>query len=75
MNRVTFTIIGYLLLLIGMISIILGFIGLSFKPLLILDRALGPLGSFIFKMVLIFGGMIMFYMSRMPPDEEDLSTD
>ena len=70
MNRVTFTVLGYVLLLIGMLSMILGFIGLSLQPLAFLERTLGPLCSFIVKLTMVVVGLIMFYMSRIPPEED-----
>lgn len=70
MNRVTFTVIGYLLILFGMISLVLAFIGLSFAPLSFLDRLIGPLGSFLVKLLMVIGGMILFYVARVPQDDD-----
>ena len=70
MNRITFTVLGYVLLLLGMLSLILGFIGLGLKPLVFLDHTFGPLGSFLVKLLMVLGGMIMFYMSRVPAEED-----
>jgi len=70
MNRVTLTVVGYVLLLLGFLSLILGMIGLSLKPLTFIDNAAGPLGSFLIKLLMIVMGMIIFYVNRMPPDEE-----
>ena len=70
MNRVTFTVVGYGLVLIGFLSLILAMIGLSLKPLVFIDRSLGPLGSFLVKLLMIVFGMIILYMSRVPMDDE-----
>lgn len=70
MNRVTFTVIGYLLILFGMIALVLGFIGLNLAPLSFLDRLAGPLGAFLIKLLMVIGGMIMFYVARVPQDND-----
>ncbi len=69
MNRVTFTVVGYLLVLIGFISLILGMIGLSLQPLVWIDRLLGPLGSFLVKLLMVVFGMIVLYMSRVSHED------
>ena len=70
MNRVTWTIIGWLLFLFGFISIILGLIGLNITPLVFIDRMFNPLFAFLIKLILIIAGIIIFYMSRLPQEEE-----
>jgi hypothetical protein len=70
MNRVTFTVIGYLLFLTGFVALILGLIGLSLQPLVFLDNYVGPLGSLFVKLLMVVLGMIIFYVSRVPIDEE-----
>jgi len=69
MNRVTFTVVGYVLVLLGFLSLILGMIGLSLQPLVWIDRSMGPLGSFLIKLLMIVFGMIMLYMSRVAHEE------
>ena len=69
MNRVTFTVVGYLLVLIGFISLILGMIGLSLQPLVWIDRLLGQLGSFLVKLLMVVFGMIVLYMSRVSHED------
>lgn len=69
MNRVTFTVIGYVLVLIGFLSLILAMIGLSLSPLVWIDRSLGQLGAFVTKLLMIVVGMAMLYMSRVPQEE------
>ncbi len=69
MNRVTFTVIGYVLIVVGFVALILGMIGLNLKPLAFLDGVIGPLGSFLIKLLMIIVGFIMFYMSRVPMEE------
>ena len=70
MKRPVITLLGYILFLFGCISIILGFIGLSFTPLAFIDE-LNPLASFLTKLSLILIGFIIFYMSRVPREEEE----
>jgi uncharacterized membrane protein len=70
MRRPLLTLLGYILFLFGCISVILGFIGLSFTPLAFLDR-LNPLASFLLKFSLILIGFILFYMSRVSREEEE----
>ena len=70
MNRVTWSIIGWLLFLLGFISIILGLIGLNITPLVFIDRVFNPLFAFLIKLILIIAGIIIFYMSRLPAEDE-----
>jgi len=69
MNRVTYTVVGYILIVIGFVSLILAMIGLNLKPLTFIDNYAGPLGSFLIKLLMIIVGFIMFYMSRVPMEE------
>lgn len=69
MNRVTYTVLGYVLIVLGFVSLILAMIGLRLQMLIFLDEWLGALGSFLAKILMIVIGMIMFYMSRMPDDD------
>lgn len=66
-NRVTFTILGYVLLCIGFLSVILGAIGLRFGPLAFIDEGFSPIVSFTIKLCIIIAGVVMFYMSRIDP--------
>ena len=70
MKRVHFTILGSILILLGFLSLILGFIGLKFTPVGFIDDLFSSLVSFIIKLVMIFGGFIMFYMSRVNFEED-----
>ena len=70
MNRVTYTVIAYLLIVLGFVSLILAMVGLSLKPLTIIDDMAGPLGSFLIKILFILVGFIMFYMSRLPIEDD-----
>ena len=69
MNRVTYTVIGYVLIVVGFVALILGMIGLNLKPLTFIDELAGPLGSFLVKLLMVIVGFIMFYMSRVPQEE------
>lgn len=69
MNRVTYTVIGYVLIVVGFVALILGMIGLNLKPLAFLDSTIGLLGSFLVKLLMVIAGFVMFYMSRVPMEE------
>lgn len=69
MNRVTYTVIGYILFATGVISLILGSIGLSLFPLSYIDRNTSPLTAMIIKFIILIVGIVMFYMSRVNPEE------
>lgn len=69
MNRVVYTVVGYVLLCIGFLSIILGLIGLRFAPLAFIDEYFSTIISFVIKLCLIIGGIVMFYMSRINPED------
>lgn len=69
MNRVTITIIGAVLFLMGFLALLLGLIGLSLTPLMFIERAFSPLGAFIAKITLLVLGFILFYVGRLSDDD------
>lgn len=71
MNRVTFTVVGYVMLTLGFLSIILSLIGLRLVPISFIDEFFSPVVSLLIKLSLIVGGIIIFYISRVNPDQED----
>ena len=67
MNRVVFTVLGYVLMTVGILSLILGTIGLRLQPISYIDKLVSPLTAFIVKLMLVVVGVILFYRSRMNP--------
>ena len=67
MNRVVFTVLGYILMTVGILSLILGTIGLRLQPISYIDRHVSPLTAFIIKLMLVVVGVILFYRSRINP--------
>lgn len=67
-KRGYFTIIGYVLFLLGFLSILLSLVGLQLKPLAWIS-GLGLYGILI-KIFMLFGGMIIMYFSKFPPRDE-----
>ncbi|MEL6389851.1 MAG: hypothetical protein AAFQ02_06790 [Bacteroidota bacterium] len=69
MNRVTVTVLGFVLFGTGFVALLLGLMGLSLSPLVFLDRLLNPLGSFVAKIIIMLVGFIMFYVARTADEE------
>lgn len=67
------TIIGFLLFLGGFMAIMLTLVGLQLTFLSWI-HSFGTGISIIIKLVMVFGGLIIMYISKMPPEEEDLET-
>lgn len=57
------TIIGFVLFLLGFLSIVLSTIGLNLDMLKFLE-SFGRGVSFAVKLLMVFGGMILFYVGR-----------
>ena len=67
MNRVVLTVLGYVMLTVGVLSLILGAIGLRLQPISFIDRSFNPLTAFVIKLVILIIGIILFYRSRINP--------
>jgi uncharacterized membrane protein len=67
MNRVVLTVLGYVLMTAGILSLILGTIGLRLQPISYIDKAVSPLTAFIIKLLMVIVGIVLFYRSRMNP--------
>jgi uncharacterized membrane protein len=63
MNRNLVTLLGFILFLVGFISIVLSLVGLELS-ILKFTNYFGKLGSLIIKIIMIFGGMAIFYIAR-----------
>ena len=60
-RRGTLTLIGFILLFIGVISFVVNLVGLNFRPLIWLN-AFGKGPGVIFRLVIIFLGAILMYI-------------
>lgn len=61
------TLIGFILLALGLVSLILSMVGLKLDFLFFVN-ALPPAGRLLVQIIMIFGGVILMYWSRV--DEE-----
>ena len=69
MNRPVWTIIGFVMFAIGILSVILALVGLKFTFLnFIYNHGVVTL---IIQLFLLFGGMIILYVSRTSEEEEE----
>ena len=69
MNKGLFTLIGYVLFILGFLSILFMLVGLQLSPLRWMSH-LGPLGSLALKLLMIFGGLIIMYISKFSGDAD-----
>lgn len=70
MNRGIITASGYILFALGFLSILLSIVGLQLTPLKWLSN-LGAGPSIIIKISMLFGGLIIMYISKMPPEDQE----
>lgn len=68
MNRPVWTIIGFVMFAVGILSVILALVGLKFTFLEFIYNH-GVL-TLIIQLFLLFGGMIILYVSRTSESEE-----
>ncbi len=68
-NRPFWTVIGFVMFTIGIISLILSLVGLRFTFLSFLHNY--SLGYTIFVLTLLFGGMVILYVARTEIEELD----
>ncbi len=68
MNRPVWTIIGFVMFAIGILSVILALVGLKFTFLNFIYNH-GVL-TLVIQLFLLFGGMIILYVSRTSEEEE-----
>jgi len=64
------TIIGFIMFLLGFLSLVLSMIGLNLSILNFLE-SMGRGLSFAIKLLMVFGGMILFYVARTLEIEEE----
>lgn len=70
MKKGVLSVVGFLLLLFGLLSIILSLTGLQLSLLAWIDN-LGGLLSMVIKVIMIFGGVVLMYLDIGVQDEED----
>ena len=67
--KLKLTIIGFVLFLFGMLALILSLVGLKLSFLTWIDSP-GRGFGFLIRIIMIFGGMILFYVGRTLEIEE-----
>jgi len=63
MNKTTLTIIGFLLLMLGVISLVLTLVGVQLSYLLWID-AMGKGIGFVLRLIMVLTGVVMIVLSR-----------
>jgi len=71
--RTLFMILGFVLFILGMLSLVLVLIGANFSYLAWMDKPGSPRGLLI-RLFMIGGGLIMSYMALNPTEEEQSDT-
>jgi len=69
MHRPVWTIVGFIMFSIGILSIILALVGLKFTLLGFLYNH--GIVTFIIQLILLFGGMIILYVARIGNENEE----
>ncbi len=63
MNKVTFTTIGFVFFILGILSIVLSLIGVKFSFLAFIDKP-GALFGFLIRLLMVFGGVIIIALAQ-----------
>ncbi|MEM9547445.1 MAG: hypothetical protein AAGA77_15810 [Bacteroidota bacterium] len=69
MNKGIITTLGYILFAFGFLSILFSLVGLELTVLKWLS-GLGRGTALIIKLVMLFGGLIIMYISKLPPEQD-----
>jgi len=69
MNKGIVTTIGYVLFAIGFLSILFSLVGLELTILKWLS-SFGRTTALIVKLLMLFGGLIIMYISKLPPEKD-----
>lgn len=69
MKKGYITLLGFLVFLLGFLSILFSMVGLRFTFFEFISD-LGRSAALGIHVILLFGGVIMMYLGRMPADEE-----
>ena len=70
MNKGLITAAGYLLFALGFLSILMTIVGLQLTPLKWLSGLNAGMATAI-KLSMLFGGLILMYLSKMPPERDE----
>ncbi len=70
-NKTVFTIIGFLLAGIGLLSIFMSLIGLNFTYLSWL-KSLGPMAAFASKIAMTVIGFVLIYIAQTDWEQEEI---
>ena len=62
-NKALWTLVGFLLVVLGFLSLGLTMVGVKLRILLWMDW-FGPLPSFMLKIVLVLGGFVLVYLAQ-----------
>lgn len=68
--KINWTLVGFLTFILGFLSFILSLLGLKFVPLAWLQK-LNPTLMIVSQLVLIFGGVIIMYVTKTNNEEYD----
>ncbi len=74
MKKNIFTIVGFLLFLFGISALVLSLVGVKFSFLLFIDKGGAGMGLIV-RLLMIFGGLIMAWMSKTNWKAEDEEKD
>jgi len=69
MNKGIITTLGFALFLMGFLSILFSLVGLELTILKWMS-SFGRTTALIIKLVMLFGGVIIMYISKMPPERD-----
>lgn len=69
-KRALYTLVGFILFMLGVVALLLEMVGLSFGFMAIFD-IFGRLGAFIAKLTMIFGGLVLVVLANGNEDETD----
>ena len=72
--RYVLMVLGFLLFVIGMLSLVLILIGANLSYLSWIDKPGSPQGIII-RILMIGGGVVLSYLALNPPSEEDNDTN
>lgn len=69
MNKGIVTAIGYVLFAFGFLSILFSLVGLELSMLKWLS-SFGRTAALVIKLLMLFGGLIIMYISKLPPERD-----
>ncbi len=66
-NKALFTLVGFLLLIIGFSALVLSLVGVQFSFLTWMDRP-GLLFGFVIRLLFILAGFVIVYLAQTPKE-------